>query len=97
MKECLEQAAALWASGANTIHVICISDQGRHRLAAVSSVLQSVYLRLGFDSYGPYHMSGGQWWSGICHTCKDCQPNAYKDGLVTGVASQLRGVLSPQR
>ena len=31
MNECRDQASSLWASGQNTIRVICISDQGRHR------------------------------------------------------------------
>ena len=64
---------------------------------AVSSVLQAVYLLCGRDSYGPYHMSGGQWWSGICHTCKDCQPNAYKDALVKGLASSGVVLSTPAR
>ena len=97
MHECREQAESLWASGQNSISVICISDQGRHRSVAVSSVLQAAYLLCGRDSYGPYHMSGGQWWSGICHTCKDCQPNAYKDGLVTGLASSGVVLSTPAR
>ena len=90
MNECRDQASSLWASGQNTIRVMCISYPGRHRSVAVSSTLQSVYLRLGFDSYGPYHMSRRQWWSGICHTCKDCKPNAYKEGMMTAWASELK-------
>ena len=96
MKECRDQAAALWASGQNTIRVMCISDQGRHRSVAVSSALQFVYLNLGFDSLGPYHMSRGHWWSDICHTCKDCKPNTYKEGMMTAWASELRGLYFSQ-
>ena len=96
MNECRDQASSLWASGQNTIRVMCISDQGRHRSVAVSSALQSVYLKLGFNSLGPYHMSRGHWWSGICHTCKDCKPNAYKEGMMTAWASELRGLYLSQ-
>ena len=47
-------------------------------------------LKLGFNSLGPYHMSRGHWWSDICHTCKDCKPNAYKEGMMTAWASELK-------
>ena len=96
LKECRDQAAGLWASGQNTIRVICISDQGMHRSVSVSSALQFVYLKLGFNSLGPYHMSRGHWWSDICHTCKDCKPNAYKEGMMTAWASELRGLYFSQ-
>ena len=90
IKECHEQASSLWASGQNTIRVMCISDQGRHRSVAVSSTLRSVYLKLGFNSLGPIHFCKGSWW-GMCHTCKDCKPNAYNEGMTTALAHQLSG------
>ena len=90
LHQCRDQAAGLWASGQNTIHVICISDQGVHRSVSVSSALQFVYLKLGFNSLGPYHMSRGHRWSDICHTCKECKPNAYKEGLMTAWASEFK-------
>ena len=90
LHQCRDQAAGLWASGQNTIHVICISDQGVHRSVSVSSALQFVYLKLGFNSLGPYHMSRGHRWSDICHTCKECKPNAYKEGMMTAWASELK-------
>ena len=90
MNECRDQASSLWASDRNTIRVMCISDQGRHRSVAVSSTLRSVNLKLGFNSLGPIHFCKGSWW-GMCHTCKDCKPNAYKEGVTTALAHQLSG------
>ena len=85
LDECQEQASSLWASGQNTIRVMCVSDQGRHRSVAVSSTLRSVYLKLGFKSLGPTHLSKVTWW-GLCHTCNDCKPNDYKNEMITALA-----------
>ena len=90
VNECRDQAFSLWASGQNTIRVMCISDEGRHRSVAVSSTLRSVYLRLGFNSLGPFHFSeleGG--WRGMCSTCKHCKPNEHKEALLTSLADQF--------
>ena len=87
VNECRDQASSLWASGQNTIRVMCISDQGRHRSVAVSSTLRSVYLKLGFNSLGPTHFCKGSWW-GMCHTCKHCKPNGYKKAMITALAQR---------
>ena len=76
----------------HTIRVMCICGEGKHRSVGVSSTLRSVYLRLGFNSLGPFHFSeleGG--WRGMCRTCKHCKPNAYKGAMVTALAHHLSG------
>ena len=90
MDECRDHAYSLWACGQNNIRVMCICGEGKHRSVAVSSTLRSVYLRLGFNSLGPFHLSeleGG--WRGMCNTCKHCKPNAYKDAMVTALEHHL--------
>ena len=95
MHECRDQAYLLCACDQNTIRVMCVCGQGRHRSVGVSSTLRSVYLKLGFNSLGPTHFCKGSWW-GMCNTCKDCKPNAYKEGMMTAWASELKGLYFSQ-
>ena len=92
MDECHDQAYSRWACGQNTIRVMCICGEGKHRSVGVSSTLRSVYLRLGFNSLGPFHFSeleGG--WRGMCSTCKHCKPNEHKEAMVTALEHHLSG------
>ena len=91
MDECRDEAFSRWASGQTTIRVMCICGQGRHRSVAVSSILKAVYLKMGFNSRGPTHLSKEDWWPGMCHTCEHCKPNAYKEAMTTALAHQLSG------
>ena len=88
MNECRSRAELVWAHGQACIWVVCICGHGRHRSVAVSSALQALYLKVGFNSLGPHHMSRAEWWSGICHTCKDCRPNYHTEELFTSLAHQ---------
>ena len=92
MDECRDHAYSLWACGQNNIRVMCICGEGKHRSVGVSSTLRSVYLRLGFNSLGPFHLSELEdGWRGMCNTCKHCKPNAYKEAMVTALEHHLSG------
>ena len=90
MNECRSRAELLWARGQTCIRVVSVCGHDRHRSVAVSSALQAVYLKVGFNSLGPYHMSQAESWSDICHTCKDCRPNYHKEELFTSLAHHYR-------
>ena len=90
MTECRSRAELEWARGQTCIRVVCICEHGRHRSVAVASALQAVYLKVGFNSLGPYHMSQAESWSDICQTCKDCRPNYHKEELFTLLAHHYR-------
>ena len=88
MHECRDQAYLLCACDQNTIRVMCVCGQGRHRSVGVASTLRSVYLKLGFNSLGPFHFSKGSW-RDLCHTCKHCKPNVYKEAMTTLLAQHF--------
>ena len=83
---CRNQSELLWDTGRNDLRVVCVCNQGRHRSVAVSSILQAVYDKMGFNSRGPTHLSKRLWWKGICYTCKECKPNDKKDALFEDLA-----------
>ena len=90
MTECGSRAELEWACGQTHIRVMCICENGRHKSVAVATALQAVYLKVGFNSLGPYHMSQAESWSDICQTCKDCRPNYHKEELITLLAHHYR-------
>ena len=57
MIECGSRAELEWACGQTHIRVMCICENGRHKSVAVATALQAVYLKMGFISLGPCHMS----------------------------------------
>ena len=76
MTECGSRAELEWARGQTCIRVMCICENGRHKSVAVATALQAVYLKMGFNSLGPRHMSLQQPWSYNSHywqTCKDLE------------------------
>ena len=87
VNECRSRGELLWAGGQACIRVVCICVQGRHRSVAVSSTLRAVYLKVGFNSLGPFHFSKRDW-SGMCHTCKHSKSNDHKEELFTSLAHQ---------
>ena len=40
---------------------MCICEDGRHKSVVVATALQAVYLKMGFNSLGPWHMSQEEW------------------------------------
>ena len=76
MTECGSRAELEWARGQTCIRVMCICENGRHKSVAVATALQAVYLKMGFNSLGPRHMSQQESWSDNSHywqTCKDLE------------------------
>ena len=61
MTECGSRAELEWARGQTCIRVMCICEDGRHKSVVVATALQAVYLKMGFNSLGPRHMSQEEW------------------------------------
>ena len=73
MTECGSRAELEWARGQTCIRVMCICENGRHKSVAVATALQAVYLKMGFNSLGPCHMSEQESWSDCWQTYKDVE------------------------
>ena len=73
MTECGSRAELEWARGQTCIRVMCICENGRHKSVAVATALQAVYLKMGFNSLGPSHMSEHESWSDSWQTYKDVE------------------------
>ena len=73
MTECGSRAELEWARGQTCIRVMCICENGRHKSVAVATALQAVYLKMGFISLGPCHMSGQESWSETWQIYKDVE------------------------
>ena len=73
MIECGSRAELEWACGQTHIRVMCICENGRHKSVAVAIALQAVYLKMGFNSLGPCHMSQEESWSDSWLRCKDVE------------------------
>ena len=73
MTECGSRAELEWARGQTCIRVMCICENGRHKSVAVATALQAVYLKMGFISFGPCHMSGQESWSETWQIYKDVE------------------------
>ena len=61
MTECGSRAELEWARGQTCIRVMCICEDGRNKSVVVATALQAVYLKMGFNSLGPRHMSQEEW------------------------------------
>ena len=70
MNECRAHVEVLWAHGQTCIRVMCICENGRHKSVAVATALQAVYLKMGFNSLGPRHMSQEEWLPDSWLRCK---------------------------
>ena len=73
MTECGSRAELEWACGQTHIRVMCICENGRHKSVAVATALQAVYLKMGFISFGPCHMSEQESWSETWQIYKDVE------------------------
>ena len=73
MTECGSRAELEWARGQTCIRVMCICENGRHKSVAVATALQAVYLKMGFISFGPCHMSEQESWSETWQIYKDVE------------------------
>ena len=73
MTECGSRAELEWARGQTCIRVMCICEDGRHKSVVVATALQAVYLKMGFNSLGPCHMSQEESWSDSWLRCKDVE------------------------
>ena len=73
MTECGSRAELEWARGQTCIRVMCICEDGRNKSVVVATALQAVYLKMGFNSLGPCHMSEHESWSDCWQTYKDVE------------------------
>ena len=73
MTECGSRAELEWARGQTCIRVMCICEDGRNKSVVVATALQAVYLKMGFNSLGPCHMSQEESWSDSWLRCKDVE------------------------
>ena len=81
MKQCRKAAFLLWASGHDTVRVMCVCEGGMLKSVAVAALLQAVYRQEGFNSSGPHHLSKCDALPSICWSCTECNPNWKKDVL----------------
>ena len=76
-----------WASGrTTTIRVTCVCDGSIHASVGIAAFLQNIYLQIGYNSKGPYHIDP---LPRKCWNCEECKPNYEKDMLTSLFASDF--------
>ena len=73
MTECGSFCDLEWARGRTCIRVVCFCEYGSNKSVAVAIALHAVYLKMGFNSLGPWHMSEHESWSDCWQTYKDVE------------------------
>ena len=83
MKQCRMAAFLLWASGHDTVRVMCVCEGGMLKSVAVAALLQAVHRQEGFDCSGPHHLSKCDALPSICWNCTECNANVQKATLMS--------------